>query len=157
MTLSSPSPGPFDDDALSTAVALLRLPLARYWLYSVWYALACLGAASLWAGHRGRPLEALATGLAYLLCCGAALFVPGALIGAGSVAARLSPRRHRALLDGYMIGAASIALATILFGHRTATPVFILLVGNAILALDAQARETRRSCRAAREPRGAAI
>ena len=157
MTSSAPPSRPADHDALRAALACLRRPLARFWLYGLWYFLGCLGVACFWASRQARPAAALATGLAYLLGCGAALFVPGVLIGAGSVAARLTPRRHRALLDGYFIAAAGLAVATILSGHLTATPLLILLVGNAILALDAQERATRYSCGTASTPHGTSI
>ena len=68
------------------------------------------------------------------------------------MAARLAPRRQRAVLDGFFVAAAALAVATILSGHLTATPLFILLVGNAILALDTQERATRRSCETASTP-----
>ena len=136
-------------------MALLRLPLARYWLYSVWYALACRGRVDL-GPARGRPLGSpgdrsrlpalLRRGIVRPgspdrrgLCGGAALAAPPQSPPHGYISASPRSRRRRPLRPS------------------TATPVFILLVGNAILALDAQAREPRRSCRAAREPRGAAI
>jgi uncharacterized membrane protein YecN with MAPEG domain len=156
MTSLSSQTGRAGDDALGAALSFLGAPLRRCWLYAVWYVLICLGLACLWALRTARPIDVAPTALAYLLCCGVALFVPGILIGAISAAARLSPSRHRGLLDGYFIAAAALSVATILSGHLTATPVFILLVGNAILALDAQERASRRSHAAAPESSGSA-
>ena len=137
-TLSRPAADPSDP------LSPLRRDLGRYWLYVVWFALACLGAGGFWALAHGSAPATFVKATLYLLAWGAALFLPARLIAAGAVAARLSPRRHRAVLNAWFVVAAALAVGSIIAGRLVAAPLLILLIGNAIWGLDTQERETRR-------------
>jgi hypothetical protein len=56
---------------------------------------------------------------------------------------------HRAILYAWLVILAALAVATIFAGRLGATPLFILLIGNAIWALAALERKDKRSQRAA--------
>jgi hypothetical protein len=101
-----PSRPPESGGSLTATTALSVLPARRYWLYAVWYVLASLSVAGLWANLHHTSQSALAHTAAYLTYCGAALFLPGLLIEAVAVGGggggapgppRPAPRPQRSL------------------------------------------------------------
>jgi len=139
-----------------TGQRTLRRDVARYWLYAIWYAMACVAAAALWARLHHHSRATVWPTVAYLLVCGAALVLPGRLIGAGAVATRLSPRRHRALLYVLLVVSAGLVAGAALTGRFFAIPPFVLLAGNLIWSIVAELNDRHRRDEIAREATGLA-
>jgi NhaP-type Na+/H+ or K+/H+ antiporter len=117
--------------------------LGRRWkLFLLWYAEACVALAAIWALSQGADLPGVARAFAYLLVCGVALGIPGHALRLGLARLGVPPARRRAALQILLALAAALTAATLGTARGWAAIVFILLTGNALWALEMEARAT---------------
>jgi hypothetical protein len=124
----------------STARAAARTP----WIYALWYAESCLAFAAvctLLGDHAPRTLLAVA---AFLLLCGVALAVPAHALRAVLLRAGVGGGRRLKALELFLVLATGGAAAALSTAHGWAAIVCILLIGNALWALEMEARAAKR-------------
>ena len=115
--------------------------LGRRWKWLVlWYAEACVAVAAIWALSQGVDVRAVALAYAYLMCCGAALSVPGHALRLGLAHIGVTAPRRRAALQILLAFAAALTAATLGTARGWAAIVCILLTGSALWALEMEAR-----------------
>ena len=122
----------------SSAATTSRKP----WIYGLWYAESCLAFAAVWAlmsDHAPRTFLEVA---AFMLLCGAALTVPAHALRAALLRASAAVRLRG--LEVFLVLAAGGAAATLSTAHGWAAIVCILLVGNALWALEMESRAAKR-------------
>ena len=105
---------------------------ARWWLYTLWYLIACLAASAFYAqGHSG-PVSVVLRSFVYLLICSLALTTPGLIVARMG----LSLQAQRSLLLALLAIAAVMVVGTMSTDMLWATPPFILFTGNAIWSIE---------------------
>lgn len=109
----------------------------RWQLSLLWYLEA---GAAFWAlAEDARPC-ALLTALDYFLLCGAALALPAHILRLLLTTLRLPPAYRRLALQLFLAFAAAATSATLSTERGWAASVCILLVGNALWALELELR-----------------
>ncbi len=122
----------------------MTFPWGRRWLPLLWYLEACVLGGALWAlAGGGRSREAL-TAAAYLALCGAAVALPGSLLLALAAALRLGRRARGLVLHVYLALAAGAVAALLGTSRGWGAAVAILLAGNALWAIEIDARREAR-------------
>jgi hypothetical protein len=116
----------------------------RWRLCALWYGEAAAAAAALWALMHGGGWRAALTTLLYLLVCGAALTVPGQALRAFATAVHAGPRSRRLLLHALFVFSAAASAAALSTANVPAAVVFLLLLGNALWALELESRTRQR-------------
>ena len=112
----------------------------RWRLVLLWYVEVCIaGAAILALTHGGRP-HTLLTVLAYLLLCGAALALPAHILRVLLTALPVSPAYRRLALQLFLAFGAAATSATLSTDRGWAAIICILLIGNALWALELELR-----------------
>ena len=122
----------------SSAATTSRKP----WIYGLWYAESCLAFAAVWAlmsDHAPRTFLEVA---AFMLLCGAALTVPAHALRAALLRTGAAVRLR--VLEVFLVLAAGGAAAALSTARGWAAIVCILLVGNALWALEMEARAAKR-------------
>jgi len=112
----------------------------RWRLFLLWYIEACAAGAAVWALTEDARPRALLTALAYLLLCGAALALPAHILRLLVTALRASPAYRRLALQLFLAFAASATAAALSTARGWAAIICILLVGNALWALELELR-----------------
>ena len=114
-------------------------PFGRHWcLLALWCAEGSAAAAALWTLSHGHHPGDMIRVLAYLLLCAAALLTPGHVLRAGLRGA--APRRRRSALQLFLALSAAGVAASLSTGHGWAAIVCILLLGDALWALELDLR-----------------
>lgn len=122
----------------------------RWQLSLLWHLEAGAAGAAFWAlAEDARPCVYL-TALAYFLLCGAALALPAHILRLLLTTLRLPPAYRRLALQLLLAFAAAATSATLNTERGWAASVCILLVGNALWALELELR-----AQAAENARGA--
>jgi len=114
----------------------------KSWIYALWYAESCLAFAGVWtlmSDHTPRTFLAAA---AFMLLCGAALTVPAHALRAALVRAGAGARLR--VLEAFLVLAAGGAAAALSTAHGWAAIFCILLIGNALWALELESRAAKR-------------
>jgi hypothetical protein len=121
--------------------AQLRAVYGRRWpVFLLWYAEACLAASALWSLSRGSsPLVALSS-FAFLMACGVALAIPCHVLRLAMLVAGASPRLRRVAMQLLLAVSASATAAALSTERGWAAIICILLVGDALWALDLELR-----------------
>lgn len=114
-------------------------PFGHAWrVVALWTAEGCAALAAAWALAGGRDPKAMIGALGYLLLCGVALLVPAHALRAGLAGA--SARRRRSALQLVLALSAAAVAGSLSTGHGWAGIVFILLLGDALWALELELR-----------------
>ena len=113
----------------------------RWRLFLLWYIEACVAGAAVLALAEGAGPRALLAALAYFLLCGVALALPAHILRLLMMALRVPPARRRLALQLFLAYAAAATAATLSTQRGWAAIVCILLIGNALWALDLELRE----------------
>jgi hypothetical protein len=109
------------------------------WL-ALWYLEGCLAVAAIWAvTHHAAPLATVPPFM-FLLACGVALAIPFHAVRMGMMAAGLGARARRLALQLFLALSAAATAATLSVQQGWAAIIFILLVGNALWALELELR-----------------
>jgi hypothetical protein len=120
----------------------------RWRLVLLWYVEVCIAGAAIWALTDGGRPRALLTALAYLLLCGAALALPAHILRLLLTALPVSPACRRLALQLFLAFGAGATSATLSTDRGWAAIICILLIGDALWALElelrAEAAETAR-------------
>jgi hypothetical protein len=123
----------------------MTFPWGHRLLPFVWYVEACVAVAALWTLFGGgRARDALAAA-AYLVLCGAAAGLPGSLLLGLAARTKVPARGRRWLLHVYLAVAAGAVAGLLATGRGWSAAVAILMTGNAIWAIEADARRTARA------------
>jgi hypothetical protein len=118
----------------------MTFPWGRRWLPLLWYLEVCVLGGALWALlGGGRPRDALAAA-ACLALCGAAGALPGAVLLVAADGLHLGRRGRGVLLHAYLAVAAGAVAATLSTGRAWGAAVAVLATGNAIWAIEIDAR-----------------
>jgi hypothetical protein len=140
---SAPAPSPAAP-VLSAATAVAPGAARKRSVYALWYAESCLAFAAVWTllgDHAPRTLLAVA---AFLLLCGVALAVPGHALRAWMLRAGVGAGRRVKALEAFLVLAAGGAAAALSTAHGWAAIICILLVGDALWALEMESRAAKR-------------
>ena len=112
----------------------------RWQVVLLWYVEACAAGAAIWAlADGGRP-HTLLTALAYLLLCGATLALPAHVLRVLLMALPVSAAYRRLALQLFLAFAAAATSATLSTDRGWAAIICILLIGNALWALELELR-----------------
>ena len=144
VSTSAPAQSPAAPPVLSTAATPAPGTAHRHTLYGLWYAESCLAFAALWTllgDHAPRTLLAVA---AFLLLCGVALAVPAHALRAALSRAGVRAGRRLKALESFLVLAAGGTAAALSTAHGWAAIICILLVGDALWALEMESRAARR-------------
>jgi hypothetical protein len=114
------------------------------WVYALWYAESCLAFAAVWALMGDRTPHTFLDVAAFMLVCGAALSAPALALRAALLHAGAGAAARRRLLEGFLVLAAGGAAAALNTARGWAAIVCILLVGNALWALELESRAAKR-------------
>ncbi|HZL63744.1 MAG TPA: hypothetical protein VFD50_02190 [Thermoleophilia bacterium] len=112
------------------------------WVYALWYVESCLAFAAVWALVSDRTPRTFLDVAAFLLLCGAALTVPAHALRAALLRAGAAVRLR--VLEVFLVLAAGGAAAALSTARGWAAIVCILLVGNALWALEMESRAAKR-------------
>jgi hypothetical protein len=112
----------------------------RWRLSLLWFVEACAVGAAFWALAEDPRPHALLTALAYFLLCGAALVVPAHMLRLLLTALPVSPAYRLLALQLSLAFAAATTTAALSTERGWAAIVCILLVGNALWALELELR-----------------
>jgi len=112
----------------------------RWRLLLLWYVEACTAGAAFWALAEDARPRALLAALAYFLLCGAALALPAHILRLFLTTLRARPAYRRLALQLFLAFAAAATTATLSTERGWAAIVCILLVGNALWALELDLR-----------------
>jgi NhaP-type Na+/H+ or K+/H+ antiporter len=122
----------------------------RWRLILLWYVEGCAAGAGVWTlTHDARP-QTFVAAFAYFLLCGAALALPAHILRHLLTTAGVPPAYRRLALQLLLAFAAAATAATLSTAQGWAAIVFILLVGDALWALELELR-----MEAAEDARGA--
>ena len=127
-------PSPVTPARSSVLVDRLR---ARWWLYALWYLIACLAASAFHAQGHSDSVSVMLRGFGYLVICTLALTTPGLIVARMG----LSLHAQRSLLLALLAIGAVMVAGTMSTDMLWATPPFILLTGNAIWSIEEIDRE----------------
>lgn len=114
----------------------------RPWLVALWAAEACLAAGAVVTLARGGSPRDMAATIVYLALCAGALLLPGEVLRRATAAMGLRPERRRLVLQLYLALSAAAVAACLGTARGWMAIVAILLTGNALLALEMEARAT---------------
>ena len=117
------------------------------WVYVLWYAESCLAFAAVWTLMSDRTPRTLLEVAAFLLLCGAALTVPAHALRAALLRGGAVPVTRLRALEVFLVLAAGAAAAALSTARGWAAIVCILLVGNALWALEMESRAAKRGRR----------
>jgi hypothetical protein len=112
----------------------------RWRLTLLWFVEACAVGAVFWALAEDPRPHALLTALAYFLVCGAALALPAHTLRLLLTALPVAPSYRLLALQLFLAFAAAATTAALSTERGWAAIVCILLVGNALWALDLELR-----------------
>jgi hypothetical protein len=113
-------------------------------IYALWYAESCLAFAAVWALMSDRTPRTFLEVAAFMLLCGAALTVPAHALRAALLRAGAGAASRLRVLEVLLVLAAGGAAAALSTAHGWAAIVCILLVGNALWALELESRAAKR-------------
>ncbi len=130
--------------APSAAAAATAAVPHRTWIYALWYIESCLAFAAVWALLGDRTPRTFLEAAAFLLLCGAALTLPAHVLRAGMLRRDVRGARRIKTLEVLLVLAAGGVAAALSTAHGWAAIVCILLVGNALWALELEGRAARR-------------
>jgi hypothetical protein len=116
-------------------------PGRKPWIYALWYAESCLAFAAVWALMGDRAPRTFLEVAAFLLLCGAALTVPAHALRAALLRAGGGVRLR--VLEVFLVLATGGSAAALSTAHGWAAMVCILLVGNALWALEMEGRAAK--------------
>ena len=129
----------------STATSSSDTPAGRKpWIYALWYAESCLAFAGVWTFMSDRTPRTFLEVAAFLLLCGVALSVPALALRAALLHVGAGARARIRSLEAFLVLAAGGAAAALSTARGWAAIVCILLVGNALWALELESRAARR-------------
>ena len=132
----------------SMASAVSSSPAAttgrKPWVYALWYAESCLAFAAVWALMSDRAPRTFLEVAAFLLLCGAALIVPAHALRAALLRAGAGAAVRLKLLEAFLVLAAGGTAAALSTAHGWAAIFCILLIGNALWALEMESRAAKR-------------
>jgi hypothetical protein len=114
------------------------------WVYALWYAESCLAFAGVWTLMSDRTPRTLVEVAAFLLLCGAALTVPAHALRAALLRGGAGAATRLRTLEVFLVLAAGGAAAALSTARGWAAIVCILLVGNALWALEMESRAAKR-------------
>ena len=114
------------------------------WVYGLWYAESCLAFAGVWALMSDRTPRTFLEVAAFLLLCGAALAVPAHALRAALLHAGAGAAVRLRVLEVFLVLAAGGAAAALSTAHGWAAILCILLIGNALWALEMESRAAKR-------------
>jgi hypothetical protein len=112
----------------------------RWQLVLLWYVEVCIAGAAIWALTDGGRPRALLAALAYLLLCGAALAVPAHALRLLLTVLPVSPAHRLLALQLFLGFAAAATSATLSSEEGWAAIICILLIGDALWALELELR-----------------
>jgi len=138
---STSSASPIPPAPASSARAIRRKP----WIYALWYAESCLAFAAVWAllsDHAPRTVLEVA---GFLLLCGAALALPARVLRTALLCRGVGAGWRLRVLESFLVLAAGGAAAALSTAHGWAAIICILLIGNALWALEMESRAANRS------------
>ena len=131
---------PKDKGVASARDNAIDRPFGRGWrLLALWYVEASVAAAAVWSLTHERDPVSMAVVLAYLLLCGAVFLTPAHLVRSGLK--RCAPGRRRSILQVLLALSAAAVAAALSTAHGWAAIVLILLLGNALWALELELRD----------------
>jgi hypothetical protein len=119
----------------------------RPWLYALWYCEGCLAAAAIWALLSDRAPATLVQATAFLILCGAALAVPAHALRTLLIRRGARDGVRVRLLEAFLVLAAAGTAAALSTAHGWGAIVCILLIGNALWALELESRAAKRARR----------
>ena len=111
-------------------------------MYALWYAESCLAFAGVWALTSDRTPRTFLEVATFMLLCGAALTVPAHALRAALVRAGAVTRLR--VLEAFLVLAAAGTAAAISTDRGWTAIVCILLIGNALWALELELRSAQR-------------
>lgn len=114
----------------------------RLWIYALWYAESCLAFAAVWTLLSDRTPRTFLEVATFMLLCGVALTVPAHALRAALLGVSAAVRLR--VLEVFLVLAAGGAAAALSTAHGWAAIVCILLVGNALWALEMESRAAKR-------------
>ena len=114
------------------------------WLYALWYVESCLAFAVVWTLMGDRTPRTLIEVAAFLLLCGAAFSAPALALRAALLRIGAGAGARVRSLEAFLVLAAGGAAAALSTASGWAAIVCILLVGNALWALEMEARAAKR-------------
>ena len=113
-------------------------------LYGLWYVEASLAFAAVWALLSGGAPGTLLAVVAYLLVCGAALTLPAHALRLALARAGVRHALRVRVLEVFLVMVAAATAATLSTDRGWAAIVYILLIGNALWALELEQRAAER-------------
>jgi hypothetical protein len=116
----------------------------KSWVYALWYAESCLAFAGVWALTSDRTARTLLEVAAFLLLCGAALTVPAHVLRAAQLRAGVAAATRLRVLEVFLVLAAAGTAAAISTDRGWTAIVCVLLIGNALWALELELRSAKR-------------
>lgn len=114
------------------------------WIYALWYAESCLAFAAVWALLGDRSPRTFLEVAAFLLLCGAALTLPAHALRTALLRGGVGDPKRLKALEVFLVLAAGGAAAALSTEHGWAAIVCILLIGNALWALELESRAAGR-------------
>ena len=119
----------------------MKLPWGdRHWLPALWLAEACIAVGAVATLARGGTPRDMVMVIGFLALCAAALVLPGAALRRLMNGLGVGAQRRHFVLQLYLALAAGAVAATLGTARGWAAVVAILLTGNALLALELEAR-----------------
>jgi hypothetical protein len=119
----------------------VKLPWGdRHWLPALWLAEACIAVGAVATLARGGTPRDMVMVIGFLALCAAALVLPGAALRRLMNGLGVGAQRRYFVLQLYLALAAGAVAATLGTARGWAAVVAILLTGNALLALELEAR-----------------
>ncbi len=119
-------------------------PWGRRLLPLVWYMEACVLGGAVWALLGGGRWQEAFAAAGYLALCGAAAALPGSALLGLAERLRLSAGWRQRVLHLYLALAGGAVAALLGNGRGWSAAIAILLTGNALWAIEADARRTAR-------------
>jgi hypothetical protein len=114
------------------------------WVYALWYVESSLAIAGVWALMSDRAPRTLLDVATFLLLCGAALTLPAHALRAALLRFGAGSAVRIKMLEATLVLAAGGAAAALSAAHGWAAILCILLIGNALWALEAESRAAKR-------------
>jgi hypothetical protein len=119
----------------------VKLPWGdRHWLPALWLAEACIAVGAVATLARGGTPRDMVMVIGFLSVCAAALVLPGAALRRLMNGLGVGAQRRYFVLQLYLALAAGAVAATLGTARGWAAVLAILLTGNALLALELEAR-----------------
>jgi hypothetical protein len=115
----------------------------RWWVFALWYLEACAMVAALYTVARGGLPQDMLAPLLFLVACGTALALPAHALRLGLTALAASAGTRRLALQLFLAICAAATAASLSVQQGWAAIICILLVGDALWALELDLRDDR--------------